>query len=65
MLFSIGPSHYVVYFDKDDGVDRIPKKAVLKPPRPSVGDVCAVQWSDGVEYAATDLAMGKSLVILS
>ena len=60
-MFIVGPSYYVVHFDEDDRVARVPRKSVLKPPRPSIGDACSIEWSDGVEYTATVLAMGKSL----
>ena len=35
---------------------------ILTPPEPTVGDACRVQWSDGMEYAATVLAIGKCLL---
>ena len=58
ILESVGPSHYVVHFDEDSCVACVPKKLVLMPANPSVGDTCSVQWSDGVEYAAKVVAMG-------
>ena len=62
-MFIIGPSYYVVHFDEDDCIARVPRKSVLKPARPSVGETCSIEWSDGVEYTATVLAMGKSLLL--
>ena len=38
---------------------------MLKPARPSVGEMYSTEWSDGVEYTATVLTMGKSLLLLS
>jgi len=61
ILEIVGPSHYVVHFDEDDCIARAPRKSVVKPSMPSVGDACSVEWSDGVEYTATVLATGKSL----
>ena len=61
ILETVGPSHYVVHFDEDDCIARIPRKSMVRPSMPSVGDTCSVEWSDGVEYTATVLAMGKSL----
>ena len=61
-LSFIGPSHHVVHFSDDDCVACVPKKVILTPPEPTVGDACRVQWSDGMEYAATVLAMGKCLL---
>ena len=61
-LSSVGPSHYVVHFIDDDCIACVPKKVIVTPPDPIVGDACCVQWSDGVEYAATVLAMGKCLL---
>ena len=61
ILETVGPSHYVVHFDEDDCIARIPRKSMVRPSMPSVGDTCSVKWSDGVEYTATVLAMGKSL----
>ena len=60
-LSFVGPSHYVVHFSDDDCVACVPKKVIVTPPEPIVGDACRVQWSDGMEYAATVLAMGKCL----
>lgn len=62
-MFVIGPSYYVVHFDEDDCIARVPRKSVLKPARPSVGETCSIEWSNGVEYTATMLAMGKRLFI--
>ena len=61
-LSFLGPSHYVVHFNDDDCVACVPKKVIVTPPEPIVGDACSVQWSDGIEYAATVLAMGKCLL---
>ncbi len=60
---NIGPSHFVVHFDVDECVACLPKKLMLRPADPSVGDSCTVQWSDGLEYAATVLAMGKGIFV--
>ena len=61
-LSFIGPSHYAVHFSNDDCVVCVPKKVILIPPEPTVGDAGRVQWSDGMEYAATVLAMVKCLL---
>ena len=58
-LSSVGPSHYVVHFIDGDCIACVLKKVIVTPPEPIVGDACCMQWSDGVEYAATVLAMGK------
>lgn len=52
----------MVHFIDDDCIACVPKKVIVTPPEPIVGDACCVQWSDGVEYAATVLAMGKCLL---
>ena len=64
ILDSVGPSHYVVHFKEDECVACIPKKSFQMPSNPVIGDSCSVLWSDGVEYAATVLAMGKCLFAL-
>ena len=38
---------------------RIPKKTIMSPNLPGIGDACTVQWSDGNDYAATVVAMGN------
>ena len=53
ILETVGPSHYVVHSDEDDCIARVPRKSVVRPSMPSVGDA---EWSDGVEYTATVLA---------
>ena len=57
----VGPTHFVVFFDDDECVACVPKKLILNPARPGVGDVCTVQWSDDVIYTAKVLTMGKLL----
>ena len=52
-----GVSHYVVKFECDECISVIPRKFLLDPPEPLVGDECRVEWS-GEEYAAKILAMG-------
>ena len=61
MYVHVGPSHYLVHFKDDDSIASVPKKLLLKPSAPSVGDACVVRWSDGVEYDATVVAMGKAI----
>lgn len=55
----IGPSHLLVSFVEDGYVSCVPKKLVVSPSQPTAGDSCSVRWSDGVEYAATVVAMGE------
>ena len=57
ILTLTGVSHYVVRFKCDECISDIPRKFLLDPPEPSVGDECLVEWS-GEEYNATVLAMG-------
>lgn len=64
-MFVIGPSYYIVHFDEHDCVARVPRMSVLKLPRRSVGETCSIEWSDGVEYTATVLAMGKNLLFVT
>ena len=52
-----GVRHYVVRFECDECICVIPRKFLLDPPKPSVGDECLVEWS-GEEYTATILVMG-------
>ena len=52
-----GVSHYVVQFECDKCIGVIPRKRLLDPPEPSVGDECRVEWS-GEEYTAKVMAMG-------
>ena len=52
-----GASHYVVQFEVDQCISVVPRKRLLDPPVPSVGDECRVEWS-GDEYTAKILAMG-------
>ena len=52
-----GASHYVVQFEVDQCISVVPRKLLLDPPVPSVGDECRVEWS-GDEYTAKILAMG-------
>ncbi len=54
-----GPSHFVIKFDVDGCVACVPKKRMVRPSDPSIGSTCTVRWSDGVEYAATVVAMGE------
>ncbi len=58
----LGPSHYVVHFHEDDCIACVPKKHILRPTTPTVGDECCVRWSDGTEYTATVMAMGEYFV---
>lgn len=46
-------------FKVDECIACVPKKVVLQPTQPTVGDECCVRWSDGVRYEATVLAMGE------
>lgn len=55
-----GPSHYVVHFHVDECLACVPKKNILRPNKPAVDSDCTVLWSDGSEYTATVVAMGKS-----
>lgn len=48
----------MVHFIDDDCIACVPKKVIVTPPEPIVGDACRVQWSDGVEYAATGVSHG-------
>ena len=54
-----GPSHYLLHFHFDDCVGVVPKKVILRPEIPSVGETCVVKWSDGKDYEATVKAVGK------
>ena len=54
-----GLSHYLVHFHFDDCVGIVPKKVILRPEIPSVGETCVVKRSDGKDYEATMKAMGK------
>lgn len=65
-MFFTGPSHYVVHFHEDKCLACVPKKNILRPnnPYPAVDDDCTVLWSDGSEYTATVVAMGKFGVLI-
>ena len=47
----------MVQFDCDECVSVVPRKRLLDPPVPSVGDECRVEWN-GDDYTAKVLAMG-------
>ena len=47
----------MVQFECDECISVVPRKFLLDPPEPSVGDECLVEWSSK-EYTAKVLAMG-------
>ena len=49
----------MLHFHFDDCVGVVPKKVILRPEIPSVGETCVVKWSDGKDYEATVKAVGK------
>ena len=53
----------MVHFDEEDCVACIPKKKMMSPNLPGIGDACTVRWSDGNDYAATVVAMGKCVCV--
>ena len=47
----------MVQFECDECISVVPRKLILDPPEPSVGDECRVEWTSE-EYTAKVLAKG-------